>query len=227
MNRVAVFARWPEPGRVKTRLSPALPAALACELYRAMLADALAAAAEAAAGDRSVHWSDAPGDEAAARETPPGFEARSQIGADLGERLANAFGALLREPRDRAVVIGADCPELDASLVNRALESLETHDLAIGPARDGGYYLIGLSRPAARLFRGVAWGTERVFATTIDAARGEGLTIATLPELDDVDTPADLVRWIATLLARAAGDVGGAARSSHGVEALRRMKLLP
>lgn len=220
MNRVAVFAKWPVPGRVKTRLSPALPAPLACNLYRAMLADTLAAAAQAAAEDRSVHWSEAPGDEAAARGTPPGFECRAQRGADLGERLANAFAELLRDPRDRAVVLGADCPGLDAATVNRALEALESHDLAIGPARDGGYYLIGLSRPAARLFQGIAWGTERVFAATMAAAGSEGLTVATLPELDDVDTPADLVRWIAACAAGGAG-------APHGLEALRRMKLLP
>jgi len=191
MRRVAVFARPPVPGRVKTRLSPALPPAAACALYRGMLADALAAAGGAKRADeRIVYWAEAL-PEAAAAGTP-GWIARRQRGADLGERLAAAFDELLAGADDRAVVIGADAPALDAGTVDRAFERLEAAPLVIAPARDGGYALIGLARPAPALFRGIEWSTERVLAETKLRAADLGLALAALDPLADVDSPADL-----------------------------------
>ena len=219
MDHLAVFARWPEPGRVKTRLSPALPAALACDLYRALLDDALAAAARAGAGARYLYWADAPagrGDFAA----PSGFETRDQGGGDLGARLERAFGRHLERSGDRAVVIGADCPDLDVGLIERAFETLARADLVLGPARDGGYYLIGLARPAPALFRGMRWGTAGVLEETRARAHTAGLRTALLEPLDDLDTPADLVRW----LGRAA--CGRAAAAPATTRALRAIGLL-
>jgi rSAM/selenodomain-associated transferase 1 len=196
MNHIAVFARWPEPGRVKTRLSPALPPALACELHRAMLGDALAAAAAARAESRALVWADAPA-ERSAFPAPPGFEVRDQRGDDLGARLEHAFAGMLRGPDDRAVILGADCPDLDAARIGQAFEALAARDLVLGPASDGGYYLIGLRRPAPGLFRNVAWSTPAVLAQTLERAGDLGLLVAQLAPLDDLDTPADLVRWLA------------------------------
>lgn len=196
MNHIAVFARWPEPGRVKTRLSPALPPALACELHRAMLGDALAAAAGARAETRALVWAEAPADRSAFA-APPGFEVRDQRGADLGARLEHAFAGMLRSPDDRAVILGADCPDLDAARIGEAFESLATRDLVLGPAHDGGYVLIGIARPAPALFRNVAWSTPGVLARTLERAGALGLDVAQLAPLGDLDTPADLVRWLA------------------------------
>src|SRR5439155_26366486 len=111
MNRLAVFARWPEPGKVKTRLSPALTPAAACDLHRAMVADALAVAAAGPADQRTLWWADAPPDRAGFAP-PAGFEVRDQGAGDLGDRLGRAFDALLAAPGDHAVVIGTDCPDL-------------------------------------------------------------------------------------------------------------------
>lgn len=196
MNHIAVFARWPEPGRVKTRLSPALPPALACELHRAMLGDALAAAAGARAESRTLVWADAPA-QRSAFAAPPGFEVRDQSGADLGARLEHAFAGMLRGPDDRAVILGADCPDLDPARIGAAFESLAARDLVLGPARDGGYVLIGLARPAPGLFRDIVWSTSGVLGQTLERASELGLRVARLAPLDDLDTPADLVRWLA------------------------------
>ena len=220
MDRLAVFARWPRVGRVKTRLSPALPAELAFALHRAMLEDALAEAARARADARALYWADAPAD-GAAFPAPPGFEVRDQGSGDLGARLERAFGEIAGRKGDRAVVIGSDCPDLDAGVIQSAFEALERADLALGPARDGGYYLIGLSRPEAPVFRGVPWGTAGVLEHTRAAAEAAGLRVTLLTPLDDLDTPADLARWLARAALRETED----APRTRAV--LRALGLLP
>ena len=117
-------------------------------------------------------------------------------------------------------MIGADCPDLDAGLIERAFEALARADLVLGPARDGGYYLIGLARPAPALFRGMPWGTAGVLGETWARAHAAGLRAALLEPLDDLDTPADLVRW----LGRAAR--GRAAATPATTRALRAIGLL-
>jgi hypothetical protein len=220
VDHIAVFARRPVAGRVKTRLSPALPETLALDLHRAMLGDALAAAAEARAGTRALWWAGAPA-EPATLEAPAGFEVREQGDGDLGARLERACAAMLRSPGDRAVVIGADCPDLDAAYLDAAFGSLAAHDLVLGPARDGGYTLIGLKRAAPGLFRGVAWSTGAVLEQTLERARSLALGVARLEPLEDLDTPADLVRWVSRTCVSGAG---GAPRTRA---ALAAMGLLP
>ncbi|HEY6867008.1 MAG TPA: TIGR04282 family arsenosugar biosynthesis glycosyltransferase [Candidatus Eisenbacteria bacterium] len=196
MNHIAVFARWPEPGRVKTRLTPALTPALACDLHRAMLDDALAAAAAAPADARVLCWADAPAGHAAF-VPPPGFEERDQGPGDLGARLERAFGSMLRGPDDHAVIIGADCPDLGGEAIAKAFAALGRRDLVLGPARDGGYYLIGLACKVTGLFHDIAWGSDRVLTQTLEHARTLGLEVERLEALDDLDTPEDLVNWSA------------------------------
>jgi hypothetical protein len=218
VRRIAVFARPVEVGQVKTRLSPALPPALAAELYSAMLADTLDAALDCAADERVVWWSEG----AQAGAPPSRFTVREQSGADLGERLAHAVDAMLQAAGDRLVVIGSDAPALRGAHLEKAFESLGSHDLVLGPTTDGGYWLIGFSRPAHGVFEGIAWSTEGVFAQTLAAAARLGLRVHALEMLDDLDTPADLVRLVA------AAATGDAARfGPHATAALGRMGMLP
>ena len=207
-DHIVVFARWPEPGRVKTRLVPPLTPVEACDLHRALVAAALAAAAGAPASTRTIAWADAPAAPAAPAGVaiPSGFAVRDQGHGDLGARLERVFADLLAAPGARVVVVGADCPDLGALQITRAFAALASHDLVLGPARDGGYYLIGLARPEPRLFHGIEWGTDRVLAQTLE--RAAGLTVARLEVLDDLDTPADLARWRSR--------AGGAAASGAG-----------
>lgn len=216
---IAVFARWPEPGRVKTRLAPALPADLACDLHRAMLADTVAATRGAGAERRVLMWAGAP--RGAERDPPPeavGMEWGAQAGADLGERLEAAFALLAGE--GPVAVVGSDAPELTAARLTAALDSLGSKDLVLGPTHDGGYYLVGLARPAPGLFRGVRWSTEHAFEDTRERATARGLALATLEPLADVDTPADLVALIGRLLEHPGSAPATAA-------ALARLGLLP
>jgi rSAM/selenodomain-associated transferase 1 len=220
VRRIALFARPPVAGRVKTRLSPALPALMARDLYAALLADALGAIAIAPADERLVLWAEEDPATDGVR-LPPGVRARLQRGQDLGARLAAAFDELLTAEGDRAAIVGADCPHLTPARLGAALERLGNADVALGPASDGGYWLIALSRPAPVLFRGVSWGTDQVCAQTLERAAREGLSVATLETLDDLDTPADL----AALVARVAS--GTYDLPAHLGGALAGMGLLP
>src|SRR5262245_7715185 len=134
MRALAMFARPPVAGSVKTRLSPALPAALSTSLYSGLLSDSIAAVAACAAERRCIYWSDVHAD------ATPGVESRTQHGADLGERLAHAFSELLAPPADRALVVASDTPALSVRHVDAAFELLERYDAVIGPAHDGGYW---------------------------------------------------------------------------------------
>lgn len=216
-KRIAVFARRPEPGRVKTRLSPALPADLACQLYAAMLDDTFETVRQATADSRTVFWADVPD----TNRSPEGFYWHAQKGAELGARLADAFDTVLVDEA-HAIAIGSDCPGLSASMLERALSALERADLVLGPATDGGYWLIGLRRAAPSLFIDMKWSTETVFSQTLARAAEAGLSVETLPLLDDLDTPADLARLVSAV---ARGEL--AAAGPHLRAALQSMKLLP
>jgi rSAM/selenodomain-associated transferase 2 len=125
----------------------------------------------------------------------PGLHYRPQGDGDLGRRIERAFEDAFASGSDRVVIIGCDSPELDWPLLARAFAALEQSDLVVGPARDGGYYLIGLKRPTPGLCQDIQWGTEQVLAQTLRIAAQLRLRRRLLPELDDVDRPADLPVW--------------------------------
>jgi len=195
MRRLAVFARSPVPGRVKSRLTPALPARLAAALYSGLLADTFLAAAGAAADERWVCWADEPG------PAPGGFRSRTQRGDDLGERLRNAFEALLAADADRALIVGSDTPALTPAHLEEAFAALATHDVVLGPSDDGGYWCIGLGRAAPELFRDIPWSTRDVLTRTLVRAHGAGLRVATVRTLADLDTPHDLALLLGAIAA--------------------------
>jgi rSAM/selenodomain-associated transferase 1 len=187
MHEIAVFAKAPVAGRVKTRLIPALGAAGAAAL-QARLIEATLAKARALAGARVCLWL-AGGDYAA----PPGVAIARQQGADLGARMHHAFAVTLARAR-ACVLIGTDCPALSTAHLRLAFERLRTHDVVVAPAEDGGYVLIGLNAPQPRLFEGIAWGEATVMGATRAAIEACGLRASYLPALPDLDTPADLAR---------------------------------
>lgn len=125
----------------------------------------------------------------------PFWALHPQPSGDLGDRLLAAVARAMATGARRVVVIGADCPSVDSAILRQAFTALQTYDLVLGPATDGGYYLIGLRQPVADLFRGIDWGTERVFAQTMAIAQTLGLSVATLAPLTDIDTAADLPVW--------------------------------
>lgn len=217
-KRVAVFARPAVAGKVKTRLSPALPPASVAELHAAMLADTLDVARACAADERTLWWAGEP----LAEAPPSGFCVRAQVGDDLGARMANAFDALLQAPGDRVVIVGTALPELRGTDLDRAFDSLGSHDLVLGPAFEGGYWLVGLSRRTPEVFANIAWSTDHVFAQTLGAAASHGLRVRSLESRRELETPADLVLAVA-----AAATSPNTGFGAHARAALRRMGMLP
>ena len=200
-RQLLVFARPPVLGQVKTRLAATLGPAQALHVYGRLLARTQQAVA-AAALPATVWLAEAPAAPAPAThplpDLPewPGLPWRLQTpGHDLGARLAEAFAVAFAEGATQAAVIGTDCPGLTARHLTQAFEALAGHDLAIGPAADGGYYLLALRQPQPALFRGIAWSSPTVLAETLAHAAHLGLRVQLLPVLSDVDTEADLAAW--------------------------------
>jgi rSAM/selenodomain-associated transferase 2/rSAM/selenodomain-associated transferase 1 len=121
------------------------------------------------------------------------FAYAAQPAGDLGVRLRHALRSAFRDDARRAVIFGADVPDLSARILRRSLDGLRDHDVVLGPAADGGYYLIGTKRDRPGLFAGLDWGTGRVCDQTRAAIARQGLSVLELPTLGDVDLPADLV----------------------------------
>lgn len=196
--QLLVFAREPVLGRVKTRLAAGIGAAAALAVYRELLALTAAAVAEAQV-PATVWLAEAPtppADPNQPRPEWPGRPWRVQPAADsLGARMAHAFGEAFAAGAARAVIIGTDCPGLSADLLRRAFEQLKTHDLVLGPADDGGYYLLGLNALQPDLFENKSWSTATVLPDTLADAARLGLRVALLPTLPDVDSAQDLAAW--------------------------------
>lgn len=196
-ERLIIFARYPEPGRSKTRLIPALgPQGAAC-LGREMTRQTLRWAAElVSTRSVSVDVRFAGGDEALMRHCfGDRFPFLPQAPGDLGERMRGAFESAFQGGAVRAVIVGTDCPDLTAQLVAEAFDQLAHNDLVLGPATDGGYYLIGLRQPVPELFARIPWGSGAVLEETLRVAEATNLSTALLQPLCDVDRPEDLAVW--------------------------------
>lgn len=192
-TRIVVFAKAPQPGRVKTRLIPALGAEGAAALATRMLARTLAAAAEAAPGGVELCASPAPGDPAwRAAAVPAGLRWSAQGEGDLGARLAGAARRVIAGG-ERVLLIGTDCPALDAACLRAAATALDEVEAVIVPSVDGGYALLGLRRFDPSLFEGIAWSTPTVAAATRARLAALAWSWRELPALHDIDVPADLV----------------------------------
>ncbi len=196
-RRLIIFTRFPEPHKAKARLIPALGPEGAARLQRDLTRHTLAQARELVEGCGvavEVRF-EGGSEEKMAAEFGNGFPYRPQGSGDLGCRMDRAFAEAFVEGVERTVVIGADCPDLTPELIREAFERLAACDLVLGPAADGGYYLIGLRRPVPQLFTGIPWGTERVFEETLRRADALSLKVLHLKTLSDVDRPEDLAVW--------------------------------
>lgn len=189
-ERLLLFAKYPVPGQVKTRLMSALDAARAARLHR-RLAEAALDTASAAGAPVVVCAAGA-----SLRRFRAWFGRQAtcvrQCDGDLGRRLEDAFARAFRRGASKAVAIGADVPGLTPALLREAMAALNTADVVLGPATDGGYYLIGMCRLHRQLFRHIAWGSGEVLSRTRAILVNSGVSYRELRALSDVDRPADL-----------------------------------
>ncbi len=123
------------------------------------------------------------------------FNKKLQTGNDLGERMANAFQETLAVGIDRAIIIGSDCGDLTSSIIEQAFEQLKEYDIVIGPAEDGGYYLLGMKQLHSSIFEDKQWSTEGLYQSTLETFHTHQLTYYELPMLNDIDEYEDLLQW--------------------------------
>jgi rSAM/selenodomain-associated transferase 2/rSAM/selenodomain-associated transferase 1 len=196
-KRLIIFTKYPEPGKVKTRLIPVLGKEGAASLHQAMT-------------ERTLLWA-----KSLSRKSPvlieiwfeggsrrrmeewlgPELNYFHQGDGNLGERMERVFRENFQRGRKEVVLVGVDCPELTAFHGKAALDALKNHDLVLGPTNDGGYCLIGLKRMIPEIFQSIAWGTDKVHHETLERARNRGLSVKDLNLLHDVDVPQDLPLW--------------------------------
>jgi uncharacterized protein len=193
-NHVIVFTRYPVAGKTKTRLIPELGAVGAAELQRSMAEQAISRVRElAVTRPISIEVRYEGGNAFLMKQwLGGGLLFHEQDGADLGERMFTAFLDAFSNGADRALLMGTDCPGITAQILEKGFQELERSDLVLGPAADGGYYLIGLKRVHPELFFKAPWGTEKVLERTVEIARLQGLSAGFVDRLRDVDRPEDL-----------------------------------
>jgi hypothetical protein len=196
-----IFTRFPTPGSTKTRLIPALGPEGAADLHRQMTEHTLAAVGPVISEEVALQVRYEGSDE----NTMKGWLGRDlsyvpQGTGDLGERMRRAFTDSFEEGFDKSIIIGTDCPSRDAADVEEALKLLEENTLVLGPAIDGGYYLIGIRSNAPHwlyelVFENIPWGTDQVFNATMNVLAETGIDVGLLDEKADVDEPEDLIHW--------------------------------
>ncbi|MHC2990467.1 glycosyltransferase [Pontibacter sp. HJ8] len=184
-----LFVRNPELGKVKTRLAASVGPETALDIYLHLLQHTRDVT-QALPLDKVVYYSERveqqdmwPGQQYQKKLQPPG---------DLGEKMAAAFEAAFAEGYTSVVIIGSDCLQLTSEIIGKAFEELKTHEVVIGPALDGGYYLLGMNHLYPELFREKRWSTEHVFPDTLYDIERLHLSHALLPSLSDVDYLEDL-----------------------------------
>lgn len=196
-----VVAKRPAPGHTKTRLTPPLSGEQAAALYECFLRDTLdlirAARQQIAFTPIIVYLPE--GSEDYFRDIAPDFELLLQQGNDLSERLNHATSHFLMNGCDQAVIMDSDSPTLPFSRLIQSFEALDSADVSLGPCDDGGYYLIGLKRPAPSLFLNVTMSTDHVTADTLEQAKQAHLKVELLPGCYDIDYVSDLRRLVEEL----------------------------
>jgi uncharacterized protein len=190
---VLLFARCPEPGVVKTRLAGGIGNRRAAEVYCSMVRDSIEIVKQSGLALRICYWP--PEKEEQIREAC-GYEYSyvSQRGSDLSQRLLNAFGCVFDEGFEYAIALGSDSPDLPAAVLADAGLQLTNTDAVLGPAADGGYYLIGFSRKSfsTAVFEGIEWSSSKVLSQTLSRLEEHNRAVSLLPLWYDIDTIDDL-----------------------------------
>lgn len=185
-STLIIFVKNPIPGRVKTRLAKDIGDEKAVWVYRKLL-ECTADVISPLAINKTVWYGDHVNDD----DLWNGLEKHQQPAGDLGHRMKSAFEKSF-EQSSKVCIIGSDCPQLSAKIVEEAFASLDHHDFVIGPAEDGGYYLLGMSSFQPSVFESVEWSTSHVFEQTVARITSAGSSYYTLEKLRDIDDMRDV-----------------------------------
>ncbi len=187
-----IFQKNAKLGTVKTRLAATIGDSAAFEAYQ-LLVNYTHRVAKGSSAHKILFFSNHLEENLTAYAQDYRFELRS--GEGLGEKMSNAFQQLFKEKFDRLVIIGTDCAEITTELISRAFEELEASEVVIGPAHDGGYYLLGMRKFIPGLFQGIPWSTDKVASLTTEFLTQNEVSFALLPTLSDVDFEEDWMRF--------------------------------
>jgi hypothetical protein len=192
-NFLGFFAKYPEPGKVKTRLAKHIGAEKAASFYQRITEYVLKRTAPLDFSYIRIVFYTPDSEKQRFADWLPNEILWCQTGSDVGERMQNALQEMFDNGAEKAIVVGADIPGLNRGIIVHAFEKLDNSDIVIGPARDGGYYLIGMKSPYPEIFRNIAWGTAEVFKETILKFDKMGLSFSMAPKLFDVDRLEDFL----------------------------------
>jgi uncharacterized protein len=184
-----IFVRHPELGKVKTRLAASIGDEAALEIYKKLLQHTFNIS-KAADADKHVFYSE----KIIENDLWSGqtFFKSLQANTDLGNRMKIAFENLFQQGYKQICIIGSDCYELSAAIIEDAFQRLDEADLVVGPAKDGGYYLLAMKDGIKDVFQNIEWSTEKVLKQTLDSIQQKGYSYFLLPQLNDVDTIEDV-----------------------------------
>ncbi len=192
-SAILLFIKAPVRGQVKSRLAAVIGDETALELYKNFILDIIDSVKKTGYPFRACYYPPDAGAEVSSWLAGQ-YHIMPQQGGDLGERMENAFIRCFSEGFERAILIGSDLPDLTPAVLQEAMASLAENDVVIGPASDGGYYLIGFHKHTLmpRMFQGIPWSTETVFQETMAILQNSALSVHQAPKWNDVDTLEDL-----------------------------------
>ncbi|MGS0748774.1 TIGR04282 family arsenosugar biosynthesis glycosyltransferase [Halpernia sp. GG3] len=194
-NALIIFAKNKIEGQVKTRLAATLGNEMAMEIYNQLL-ETLYQNIQFLEAEKFVYYSSFIEDDIWRNDF---YDKKIQTGDDLGERMRNAFAKVFKNTDNfsdqKVILIGTDCPDVNHNILETAYEKLKDFDIVIGPALDGGYYLLGMKSENSFLFKNIKWSTDQVLSQTIEHLKENNLSYFLLPELSDIDEEKDLIHF--------------------------------
>ena len=193
-NAVLVFVKYHKPGRVKTRLKPELSDEECVTLYNAMVNDLVKNIRDQEDFDVIFFFTPTNSKRDFQNWLGEGLQLIPQAQGDLGHKMNEALRWALQNNYEKTVLIGADIPTIEQSLLSKAFSELDHSAIVLGPSDDGGYYLIGTKKPQPKIFDGVNWSTELVLSETLEKISQNNLTVSMLSERSDIDTYSDVTK---------------------------------
>jgi len=195
-NALIVFVRYPEVGKVKTRLAEGTNKDFARDIYKLCAEKIFGEISFLKNFNKYIFYSEAKDKEKIIQWTNNKFLYSLQKGGDLGERMFNAFEFVFNQQNQKAIIIGTDIPDLSKEIILKAEAELDNNDLVIGPAFDGGYYLLGMKKAHKNLLEDVKWSSGSVFNSTMKKASLLNLVVREMQMLHDIDTKMELDEWL-------------------------------
>ncbi len=196
-NAVIIFTRYPEFGKVKTRLAASVGNESAYNIHKLLAEHTIRECLKLDENEYTLFvFYLNEGEEKLWRDwLDIRFLIYSQLGADLGEKMANAFESVFTLGFEKIILIGTDIPDISETILTKSFKVLDKNEIVIGPSKDGGYYLIGMNKYFNKVFEGINWGNDSVFKNTIEKIELNNLNFETIDKLNDIDVIEDLLNW--------------------------------